>query len=104
MPQKLPENSHLRIRPLLCRKIRRAHHEHRRIQNTQHALHLRREVRMSRRVQNRKRTIPDPEPRQLRVDRDPPLFLHLIRIQKRISVIDASPFFHCTRLKQNALG
>ena len=103
MLQKLPQNSHLRIRTLLRRKICGTDHQHRRIQNAQHALHLRRKIHVARRIQNGKRTITDPKPCKLRINRDPPLLLHFIRIQKRVAMIHASPLFHCPRLKQDAL-
>ena len=75
--------------------VRPADHQHRVVQNLQRALHLRRKVHMSRRVQQGDRRIRQRQLRLLRENRNAALALERECIQKGIPMIHTSELFQC---------
>ena len=80
--KQLPEGHRMPLNP-----VRAADDQHRIVQHLQDPLHLRRKIHMPRRIQERDVQIFPREHRLLGEDRDPPLPLQLISVQKRIAVI-----------------
>ena len=103
MVQQAPEHPHLPVHA-----VRRADHQNGAVQNAQHALHLRGEIRVSRRIQQCIAALHvSPlrhEPRLLGEDRDASLFFHLIGIQERVAVVHAPGIPDRSRDVEQRLG
>ena len=81
--------------------LRAAHHEHGVVERRQHALRLRGEIGVARRVQQVIHRVPPREVRLPGKHRDAALALHRLRVQKGVAVVHAAALAHCAaQIKQ----
>ena len=98
-PQQAPERLRMGLHA-----VRAADDQQRAVEHLQAALRLRREIDMSRRVQQRQLAVPEGQHRLLGEDRDAALALETVGIQKAVPVIDAPQFFQFSREVQKGLA
>ena len=81
--QKLPERSRVALHPVCP-----AHKQQRKIQHLKRPLHLSRKVHMARRIQKRDACLRERQLRLLGKDRDAARAFLLVRVQKRVLMVD----------------
>ena len=97
MLQQLPDRTHMAVHALPG-----ADQQHRRVEHLQRAFHFRREIHMTRRVQQCDlRVFSEREDRLAREDRDAPLPLHLVRVQMCVAAVHAAGGADDARVQQD---